>query len=226
MDWGQVSAIFSAMAAAGAFVTARVTYVQADRQRKVDIMPLLVLSCGKGIQKSRYCLLDPEAPLSESRRLDFERYPAYLYFTNLGKGLARLLVVDLDTKDIVCTIGTPVSIGPGRMAHVKLWLPQHNVNYSVKLALYYWSIEGQCFWSASGTNGPMMKFQARKSAQNSSGMWLQKKLYPSRVSKNLSALCSGPEIPFFIDFLYKIHAVQQVVDRILCMVVANIRNDK
>jgi len=145
MDWGQVSAIFSAMAAAGAFVTSYVTYVQADRQRKIDIMPFLALSRGKGIRKSCSCLLDPERPVPESRRLDFERYPAYLYFTNLGKGPARLLVVDLDTKDIVCHIGTPLSIGPGSTACLKVWLPEHEVNYSVKLALYYWSIESHCF---------------------------------------------------------------------------------
>lgn len=72
-------------------------------------------------------------------------YPAYLFFSNLGRSYAQVLAVELHNKNITAHIGLPLNIGSGEKTHVKIWLPCKDKEVPIKLSLYYWDIENRCF---------------------------------------------------------------------------------
>jgi hypothetical protein len=70
-------------------------------------------------------------------------YPALVHFTNLGKGSARVLVVESNRRDIEVEIGSPISVGSNSSTAITLLL--NTQNESMSMSLYYWDIEDHCY---------------------------------------------------------------------------------
>jgi len=136
-----IAAVASMVTALIALITIIITKNQAKRQRKIDMMPVLALSEGKALSKQWL----PGSKVNAESHIKLERYPINLFFKNLGKGPANLVVVDLDNHEIECHIGTPTTVGPGSNAEVKLFLRDELKGLSVKLALYYRDIENNVY---------------------------------------------------------------------------------
>jgi hypothetical protein len=70
----------------------------------------------------------------------------FIKFRNVGQGAGTLLGVDLSPPDtdIKCHIATPLSIGPGSEATLKVWLSEVDKVYKTTVTLYYWDITNWC----------------------------------------------------------------------------------
>lgn len=76
---------------------------------------------------------------------EYAGYPVYIYLTNIGKGVARVLAVDLFTKEIRADIGTPISVALSGITHVKIWLREKEVTERICFSMYYWDIDMLCY---------------------------------------------------------------------------------
>ena len=74
-----------------------------------------------------------------------DKYPVYVYLSNIGKGVARVLVVDLNSSDIRVDIGTPISVGPSGTTHIKIWLPKKDEPKKLLFSVYFWDIDKMCY---------------------------------------------------------------------------------
>lgn len=150
MDLFCITTIVSTLAAAmAAIFTAFMAYVN-EKQRKQEMVPVLCLYAGKTVQRIGAGECDTSGKLIEyERQLDSCSFPALLFFKNLGKGPASLMEVELDRRDIECHIGVPITIPPGAVGEVKVWLPKQNVFYEVEVNLYYWDAENKAYHTSS-----------------------------------------------------------------------------
>jgi hypothetical protein len=76
---------------------------------------------------------------------DGNLYPVNIYLTNIGKGAARVLVVDLNDDTIRAGIEPPISVGPTGVTHVQILLPEKDVLKILALSVYYWDIDNCCY---------------------------------------------------------------------------------
>lgn len=147
---GNITTVVSTLAAAvAAIFTACIACIN-EKQRKQEMVPVLCLYGGKAVPRIGGGECDDFGKLIVyERRLDSCSYPALLFFKNLGKGPASLMEVELDTRDIECHIGVPITIPPGAVGEVKIWLPKQNVFYEVEVNLYYWDVENKAYRTTS-----------------------------------------------------------------------------
>lgn len=91
----------------------------------------------------------PNVSIVQIRKMEPEAagMPVLLFLRNNGKGAANILVVNLDRKDIRAHIGWPINVGSEGTSHLKIWLPDKHMTYEIKIALYYWDINGKCYCS-------------------------------------------------------------------------------
>lgn len=73
-----------------------------------------------------------------------ETHPINLVLSNYGNGVANVLAVDLD-KNIKTHIGAPINIGSQGEVTIKMWLPLTNMEYKIRLSVYYWDIQKLCY---------------------------------------------------------------------------------
>lgn len=97
-------------------------------------------------QKSPFMVIDHLEAVNE----DNGKFPVLVYLTNIGKGAARIMVVNIskiefENNDIRADIGTPISVAPSGQNHVKFWLPEKGKEIPIIFSVYYWDIEGICY---------------------------------------------------------------------------------
>lgn len=143
MDWSQVSAIATTMTACfslgAALLSLRSTNIMKKQQENI-IAPALGLIDGYTVAKDNCNSSD-----DTKNELDIPCFPAFLTFENQGQGPGSLLAVDLDHDNIRCDISTPVSVRPGERTQVKIWLRTPNVEYKIRLGIYYWDMNSKCY---------------------------------------------------------------------------------
>lgn len=147
---GNITTVVSTIAAAVATIfTARIAYIN-EKQRKQEMVPVLCLYGGKAVCRVVAGECDDFGRLIEyERHLNSCSYPALLFFKNLGKGPASLMEVELNTRDIECHIGVPITIPPDAVGEVKVWLPKQDVFYEIEVNLYYWDVENKAYHTTS-----------------------------------------------------------------------------
>ena len=100
-------------------------------------------------QKSPFMVIDHLEALNE----DNSKFPVLVYLTNIGKGAARIMVVNISNivfenllcGDIRADIGTPISVAPSGRNHIKFWLPEKGKRVPVIFSVYYWDIDEICY---------------------------------------------------------------------------------
>jgi hypothetical protein len=72
-----------------------------------------------------------------------KNYPVSVHFTNLGKGPARVLVIETNRPDLEAKIGQPISVGSDSSTTITLYFGTDDE--SVLLSLYYWDVDNVCY---------------------------------------------------------------------------------
>ena len=103
--------------------------------REIEMRPIFAVSSWDAKMRNDQDVRDIENGL----------YPAYLFFSNLGRSYAQVLAVELNNINIAANIGLPLNVGSGSQTHIKIWLPSKNKKIPLKLSLYYWDMEKNCF---------------------------------------------------------------------------------
>jgi hypothetical protein len=72
-------------------------------------------------------------------------FPIYLFFKNIGRGIAYVSVIDLNKKNVKIDIGVPTNVGPNEETNIKIWVKESNKSEDIKLSYYYWDIDENCY---------------------------------------------------------------------------------
>ncbi len=126
-DSNSIISIFTAIAAISAAISAYLSYIAIEEQRKIGFMPVISFKEAEALSK------------------EDAGYPINVDFINCGKGMANVMVINTDRNDININIGVPTGIGPGMQTNVKIWLNEANKREKLNLALYYWDIDDRCY---------------------------------------------------------------------------------